>query len=429
MQKSKIPKFKILNFGLLFCILIFGFWILPLGGCGKKEVSSTGQPSQAKPEELLMWLVGSESQAKVIHNLGKDFFKDKGIDFRCEAISWGDAHTKYLTSIAGGVIPDIGTMGLTWGTEFGSLGTMVDLAKEFPQDLKLIKEKNFPGLWDSVEYKGRVYGVPFDLSVQVMFYRNDIIARPPGNWQELEKLLTDLKEQKKGMIFEWGSISWIGYSGYLWQAGGDFYDAQGQVPALDSEAAAAALNFFARLYRELGVPKTQVPLEQGMRTADFPLAISGNWKVDSLRLSAPELKGKWSIALLPAGPAGKRTAFLGGRIMGIFSKSKHKKEAWEFIKFLFEPGTQVKLYEAARAAQDSYLPSDKAAWDILPMEEEFKRTLKLQAQDAKGPPSVLGWDESTRFIEEAIQKVVLQGADAKEELAKAVRGMDKYIKK
>lgn len=409
-------------------VLNFTLYILNFMGCGQKD-SLSKQPRARQPQELLMWLVGSESQAKAIQGIGSDFFKDKGINFRCEAISWGDAHTKYLTSIAGEVIPDIGTMGLTWGTEFGSLGAMVNLEKEFPEDIKIIKEKNFPGLWNAAEYKGKIYGIPLDLSLQIMFYRNDIIPRPPRDWQELEELLVNIREQKKGMIFEWGSMSWIGYAGYLWQAGGDFYDELGLKSALDSEAATLALKFFARLYTDLGVPKPQIPLEQGMRIADFPLAISGNWKIDSLRISAPEIKGKWSIALLPKGPTGRRTAFLGGRIMGIFSKSKHKKEAWELIKFLFEPQTQVKLYESACTTQDSYLPSNKTTWDILPMQEDFKRVLELQAQDGKGPPSVLGWDESTRFIEEAIQKVILQGAEAKEELAKAAQQMDKYIKK
>jgi ABC-type glycerol-3-phosphate transport system substrate-binding protein len=166
-----------------------------------------------------------------------------------------------------------------------------------------------------------------------------------------------------------------------------------------------------------------------MRTGDFPLAISGNWKIDSLRLTAPEINGKWSIALLPAGPTGKRTAFMGGRVMGIFSKSKNKQRAWEFIKFLFEPLVQIRLYEAARATQDSYLPSNMLSWDKLPMEAEFKLILKTQGQDAKGPPSILGWDESTRFIEEAIQRVVLQGADAKKELAIAAEEIDKRIKR
>ncbi len=270
--------------------------------------------------------------------------------------------------------------------------------------------------------------MPFDLSLQIMFYRSDIISNPPATWQELTETLKNLKAQNRGMIFDWGSMSWIGLAPYLWQAGGDFYNREATSSTLDSDEAAAALKFFASFYTDLGVPKTRIPVEQGMRTGDFPLAISGNWQVDSLRISAPEIKEKWTVALLPVGPTGRRTTFLGGRIVGIFKKSKHKQMAWEFIKFLFQPQTQIKLYIAARAAQDSYLPSNIFAWDTLPMENEFKRILKEQAKDGKGPPSVLGWDESTRFIERAIQRVVLQEGDIEAELAKAAREIDRYIK-
>ncbi|NQT00365.1 MAG: extracellular solute-binding protein [Candidatus Omnitrophica bacterium] len=402
-------------------------------GCGQKESSSQEPAQQSK--KLLMWLVGSESQARVVQEIGSEFFAknnlldDKEVIFSCEAVSWGNAHTKYLTCIAANVIPDIGTMGLTWGTEFGNLGAMVDLAAEFPEDVQAIKETTFPGLWQAIEYKGSVYGIAFDLSLQTFFYRNDIVKRPPETWQELRDLLLTLKGQDKGMIFDWGSISWIGYAPYLWQAGGDFYNQEGSESTLDSEQAVEALEFFAGLYTELGVLKAKIPLEQGLRTGDFPLAISGNWKIDSLRLSAPEIAGKWSIALLPAGPTGKHTAFLGGRVMGIFKESKNKQIAWEFIKFLFEPEIQIRLHQTAREVQDSYLPSNIASWNKLPMERKFKRVLKMQAEDAKGPPSILGWDESTRFIEQAIQKVILRRADARQELSKAAKELDRLLKR
>ncbi|MFC1631344.1 extracellular solute-binding protein [Candidatus Omnitrophota bacterium] len=398
-----------------------------MAGCSGPESASEKQADQ--PQQLLMWLVGAESQARVVQQIGQEFFQAANVDFICEAVSWGNARTKYLTCIAGNLIPDIGTMGLTWGTEFGNLGAMVDLAARFPEDIEKIKENTFSGLWNAVDYQGSVYGVAFDLSLQTMFYRQDIIPNPPLDWQEFTDLLISLKQQDKGMIFDWGSISWIGYAPYLWQAGGDFYNPQGSKSTLDSDQAVAALEFFASLYNEFGILKARIPLEQGMRSGDFPLAIAGNWKIDNLRLSAPEIAGKWSIALLPAGPTTKNTAFLGGRVLGIFNKSKNKQMAWEFIKHLFDPEIQIRLYQAAREAQDSYLPSNISSWNKLPMETGLKRVLQAQAEDAQGPPAVLGWDESTRFIEQAIQRVVLQGADAREELGQATQKLDQNLKK
>lgn len=406
---------KVLVFILAGCLLI--------SGCGKKGEGS------GNPSELVMWLIGSESQALTINSLAADFYNKTGIKVRCEAVSWGDAHSKYLTSIAGGVAPDIGTIGLTWGMEFGTLGSMVDLAAEYPEEIRAIKAVVFPGLWNSVEYKGTIYGIPFDMTEDVVYYRSDIIAHPPRTWGELTKLLADLNRSGRSMLFDWGSLSWIGYSPFLWQAGGDYYTPGYSSVTIGSPQGVTALKFFADLYNKYNVPKTKIPLEQGMRTGDFPIAISGNWNIDSLRLLAPEINGKWYIATMPKGPSGKGTAFIGGRIMGIFSQSRHKKEAWEFIKYLFAPETQKALYDAAQAKEDTYLPPDRPAWGIIDMDPGLKSVLIEQAEDSKGPPAIVNWDSYTKNIDNAIQETVFQGADPGAELAEAGKYLEQATMK
>ena len=396
-----------------------------ISGCGKK----TDDAASGTPPKIMMWLIGSESQAISIKSIAEDFFEKTGIRVNCEAVSWGDAHSKYLTSIAGGVEPDIGTMGLTWGTEFGMFGSMVDLAAAYPEDVKAIKDTVFSGLWGSIEYKGKVFGVPFDLTEFVVYYRSDIIKEAPRTWGELTVILGELKKSNKGMIFDWGSLSWIGYSPFLWQAGGDYYSPDYSKVIIDSPEAEMAMRFFSELYTKYHVPKTKIPLEQGMRTRDFPLAISGNWKIDELRISAPELAGKWSIAMMPKGPSGKRTAFIGGRVMGIFEQSKHKKEAWAFIKYLSTPKIQKTLYEAALTKQDAYLPPNKNTWAIIDMDPNFKRVLFDQAEDSKGPPAIANWDAYTKNIDNVIQRMVLQGIDPKAGLADVKKELERAAAK
>ena len=403
---------------LLACCLL-------ISGCVRKADDA----ASGKPPEIMMWLVGSEGQAITIKSLAEDFLKKTGIKVRCEAISWGDAHSKYLTSIAGGVAPDIGTMGLTWGTEFGAFDSMVDLAAEYPEEAAAIKETIFPGLWNSIEYKGKVFGVPFDLTEYILYYRSDIIKVPPRTWEELTTVLTELNKINKGMIFDWGSLNWIGYSPFLWQAGGDYYSSDYSKVTIDSPEAEIAMKFFSELYTKYNVPKTKIPLEQGMRTGDFPLAISGNWNMDGLRLSAPEISGKWSIAMMPKGPSGKRTAFIGGRVMGIFEQSKHKKEAWAFIRYLSSPETQKILYESALAKEDAYLPPNKKTWTIIDMDPKFKKVLFDQAQDSKGPPAIANWDAYTRIIDNVIQRAVLQGLDPKGGLSDVKRELKRALSK
>lgn len=385
---------------------------------------SSSKPPQA---QLTMWLVGSEAQAKTIEDLARPFTTRSGIKVQCEAISWGEAHSKYLTAVAGGVQPDLGAMGLTWGAEFGRLGALVDLRQEFPDQVKAIQHDTFPGLWDSIEQEGKVFGIPFDLTLQVLYSRTDLVPHPPQTWDDLVQLLQRLGKDHRRMVIDWGSLSWIGYAPFLWQAGGDFYNPAKTASALDSPQAIRAMELFRNLYTRYGVPRTAIPVEQGLRTGEFPLALSGNWKIVSLTAGAPEIAGKWAVSPLPQGSSGRRTAFLGGRIISLFANSNHRTEAWQLVRYLFEPAVQAKLYDAAMATQDAYLPPNMATWDGLSMEPAMKATLKQQALDAKGPPAVAGWNESTHVIEEAIQRIILHDADPRTELGQVKAAMDRAL--
>ncbi len=381
-----------------------------------------------KKNKIVMWLVGSEAQARTIMEISAPFTEKTGIRVLCQAISWGDAHSKYLTSIAGDVSPDIGTMGLTWGMEFGELGALIDLKEAYPEDVTNIQDKIFKGILESTQFGDKVFGVPFYMSEQIIYYRTDIIPKAPETWEELLKTLQDLRAKGKGILLDWGSLDWIGYSPFLWQAGGSYYNDDFTKVTVDTPEAVEALTFLNKLYLN-GMPKTHVPVEQGMRTGDYPLAITGNWKIISLTVGAPEIKGKWAIAPLPKGPSGKRTAFIGGGVLAVFKKSKMKDEAWELIKFLFEPENQKKIYEASLETEDSYLPPNVDSWKLLPMDANFKKVLQQQANDAKGPPPVLAWDVSTRHLNHAIQMVILKGADPAKELKAANEAMQKELDK
>ena len=398
-------------------IVLIALW---LHGCGQAKSTQT---------QLRMWLVGSEAQARTINELARPFTQRTKIQVRCEAIAWGEAHSKYLTAVAGQVEPDLGAMGLTWGAEFGRLGALIDLRQAFAEEVAGIQRNTFPGLWASVEQGQQVFGIPFDVTLQTLYYRRDLIPTPPQTWEELTMLLQRLGAENRRMIIDWGNLSWIGYAPFLWQAGGDFYNAQKTAAALNTPQAFQAMEFFRDLYTQHGVLKTMVPIEQGLQTGEFPLVMSGNWKLVSLSVGVPDIAGRWTIAPLPRGPAGKRTAFLGGRTLGIFNRSSHQAEAWQFIRYLFEPTVQAALYQAGLKTQDAYLPPNMNSWEALTLEPEMKTVLQQQARDAKGPPAVPGWTETTHVLESAIQRIVLQKADVKTELGRVNEELNRQLAK
>lgn len=401
----------------LFCLISLLFLIF---SCTQKEQKNV----------LTLWHVGSEEEAQIIKSLADKYFTPQaGISVMCESISWSEAHTKYLTAIAGEVLPDLGTMGLTWAAEFGHKGAMVELSERFPNDVKLLKENIFSSIWNSSEIKGKVYGIPFDLTVQLIYYRKDIISKSPQTWQELEEVLKNLNKQNKKMMIVWGSLDWIGFSPFLWQAGGDYYNKEGTKSIINSKQAQVALKFFSDLYNKYNVPRSAENFGAGFRSGEFPIGMCGNWLINSFPYEMPELEGKWSIALLPKGPSGKRTSFIGGRVIGIFKTSKNIDKAFEFIKFLSKPEIQKELYIEVAKTKNVYLPPNINIWKELPIKEEFRKVLFEQIKEAKGPPAVLGWDDSTKYVVEAIQNVVVGGKPVEEELKKCEEKLNQHIVK
>ncbi|MEN3013107.1 MAG: extracellular solute-binding protein [Endomicrobiia bacterium] len=395
------------------------FFIFPLIlSCAKKEQKNV----------LTLWHVGSEEEAQIIKNLADKYFTpESGISVVCESVSWSEAHTKYLTAIAGEVLPDLGTMGLTWASEFGYKGAMVELYERFPADVETLKKNIFKSIWESAELKGKVYGIPFDLTVQLLYYRSDIISKPPQTWQQLTEVLKNLNAQNKSMMIAWGSLDWIGFSPFLWQAGGDYYNKEGTKSIINSEEAKTALKFFADLYKKYNVPRSAENFGAGFRSGEYPLGMCGNWLINSFPYEMPELEGKWSIGLLPKGPSGKRTSFIGGRVIGIFKTSKNIDKAFEFIKFLSKPQIQKEIYIEVAKTKNIYLPPNVNIWKDLPIKEEFKKVLFEQIKEAKGPPSVLGWDDSTKYVVEAIQNVIVADKSVEEELKKCEEKLTQHI--
>jgi len=394
---------------ILIILTIFCF------SCSKKEQKNV----------LTIWHVGSEEEAQIIKNLADKYFTpQEGIQVVCESVSWSEAHTKYLTAIAGEVLPDLGTMGLTWATEFGSKGAMIELKESFPEDMEQIEKSVFRSIWDSVKWKNKVYGIPFDMTVQILYYRKDLIPNPPQTWDELVSLL----EHGKKFVIGWGSLDWIGFSPFLWQAGGDYYDKNGTKAILDSREALVALKFFSSLYTKYNVPRSAENFAAGFRSGEYPLVMCGNWLINSFPAEMPELEGKWSIALLPKGPSGKRTSFIGGRVIGIFKTSKNVDKAFKFIKFLMKPEIQIEIYNEIAKSKNIYLPPNIDVWKNLPIQEEFKKILFEQIKEAKGPPSVLGWDDSTKYVVESIQNVVVLGSEPQQELQKLNKKLNELIK-
>jgi multiple sugar transport system substrate-binding protein len=183
----------------------------------------------------------------------------------------------------------------------------------------------------------------------LLFYNKDLfdeagLAHPTDDWTretllEAAKALT--RRDKLGRITQVGILPYTPYS-WVWSAGGRFSDDAMGATYFSDPKTIDALEFFEGLRNRWHVSTRNMSVSGGDPSAvdlfqkgNVAMAISGPWML-STYMGIRDFE--WDIALFPKGPAGRQTRYAGGGFV-IASTCRHKKEAWELLKYL--TGTEV----------------------------------------------------------------------------------------
>jgi len=133
---------------------------------------------------------------------------------------------------------DLINMDTIWTPEFAEAGWLRELKGAEKADAT---DDVLPGPLKSVQWKGKVYGVPLNTNAQLLWYRKDLVPKPPETWDEMIAMAKKIPAPQ-GLIQEQGNK----YEGYVvWfnnlvaSAGGKIVNESGK-PALDQAAVKAA---------------------------------------------------------------------------------------------------------------------------------------------------------------------------------------------
>ncbi len=200
-------------------------------------------------------------------------------------------------------------------------------------------------------YNGRVYGFPTNAACAGLMFNKDSLRKqgvpfPKGPWkwkdflpvaQKLTVKDANGKIQQYGFMFEWSYFPM-----FSMQWGGHLYSPDGTRSVLNSPENAAAVQFMHDLIYKYHV--TPTPNEQ------TSMASQGGWGAGMINLfgagrAATMLAGRWMLCNLrnfeglKVGaaelPYENHRVFWGyGRATTVNKYGKHKKEAFEFLKYL-----------------------------------------------------------------------------------------------
>jgi len=356
-----------------------------------------------------------------------DYFHQSHPEIKINYISgpWStdERQNMYIRSFLSGDPFELVYMDVIWTAKFSENGWLLPLDKWLPPE----KQKEFlPGDIGAGYYKGRFFRVPVRSDVGMLYYRKDLIPKPPRTWGEFEQLCEQYSHppDRYGIVFQGMQYEGLvcNYLEYLWGAGGTLLDEKGNV-LLETPENISTLGFMKKVIDKGWAPKSVITFQEQHCLEFFKKGralFMRNWPYAWSVLERSPLKGKIGIAPIIHKAGRESAGALGGWGLGIAMGSKNPEASWRFIEFATSIESQ-KILHMRRGA----VPSRKALFndeEILKESPHYRDLFEVLLK-ARPRPVHPDYPRMSAILQKHVS-ALLVGIESPEE---AALGMDRSI--
>jgi len=379
-------------------------------------------PAANKPyagTTLNVTMVGEPKPIALIQYL-PEFEEATGIKVNFEVLPYGNLQEKQLIAVTQGAgTYDMVHVDGIWMGQYAGHGLIIPVDSFVEQtDPEVLDFKDFlpTCLSEFCAWDSKLYGLPFDTCVVMLYYRTDLLEKynlkVPTTWDELyraAKIITDNEKQNNvyglTLMAKRGVQLQATYATIFGSYGGYYYDENYQA-TLNSMAALESLKMLNKLISVSNpgcLAQDYDELNATFSNGNAAMAIQYNDSIPSFKdPSQSKIVGKWSVATLPGTVVDgklKIAALLGGWNMGILSDSKNKEAAWEFQLWATSKEMETRLAVAQPPSRRSVLVALANQYpEYVPMLESF--------DTGWGRPRIDKWTEMSDAIETALSQAV-----------------------
>ncbi|MCI1735577.1 MAG: extracellular solute-binding protein [Bacilli bacterium] len=329
--------------------------------------------------------------------------------------------------------------------EMGIRGLTVDLTQY--EDYGEVLKRFSPGSLINLISDNRGLGLPETQDFYVMYYRKDILDRYgfslPETWEDVINLLPKL--ERNGMNFyiplstSTASKSIMTTAPFIFQYGGNLFSEDGTKTTIDEESSLNAIKMMTELYTLYGMESQVSNFFDSFRNGSLPIGVSTFDTYVRLSIAAPEISGKWKIALAPGvrqsdgSIARWQTGSSTSMSLLPSGDSTKDKAGWELLKWWSSEDVQKEF-----ASKLSLLYGQGYIWnsanlnafqDSIIFTAQEKETILSQWNWLREIPKVPGWYMLERELSNSWNSIVLDAKNTRQVISDAVTIINKEITK
>lgn len=410
----------------LLVLLLVG--ILVLGGC---QVLPGHPEATSGVTKITLWQGVNPPPNRDVLQVLVDRFNREHPDIQVESLYVGQAEQqlpKILAAVVGNAPPDLLWFNAT------ITGQLVELDAIRPLDDWLatspVQDEIDPALFESMEYQGHTWSVPFGTNNVAVFYRPSLfkaagINQLPQTWEELRQVarrLTldtngDKRVDQHGMLLplgkgEFAVFLWLPF---MWSGGGELVSPDNQeagampkaipVLALENQGAIAALQFWRNLIDDgsavLSLPERGFEID-GFLKGSVAMQLTGPWTLGQLKATGVD------FGVFPIPATVRRATGIGGENLFVFKTTpEREKAALTFAEYVLSEQFQIEW-----AIGTGYLPVNLKArqsnkYQAFAAEQPAVKVFLEQAKYARSRPIFSGYSRVSESLGRALEAVLL----------------------
>ena len=384
--------------------------------------------------EIKIWVNWGNDQAQVLKSLIEESFTPKtGINVNLQVVN-----ADLIKGMLSDNQPDLSLhMSRATPVNLAMRGALYDLTnfEDYKEVLTRFGDTASEPYW----YNNGLYALPDQQSFYLMFYRKDILdslgLSVPNTWDEFMAATAVLQRNNMNAFIPYTRITaanttdtGVGglnlFPSILMQHGGSIYNEARNESMLSSKISLKAFKYWTDMYTQYKLP-IEADFYNRFKSGTCPLGVAVYTQYTTFLQTAPEIEGRWGIALIPGVEQddGSINRFISGSGTGcsILEKSQNKEAAWEFLKWWTEANTQVrynKNVESILGSVSRITTANVEAFSRMGWDKKDLDILLEQRKQICEIPEIPGSYFLTRSVDQAFFAVINGRSTVKDSLSK-----------